>query len=214
MLKKIEANKKAREQEMKPKLIALLALVFAIGCGTPQAVLNKQIEETPKAVKTLAWKDARVEEYEGRLVLANEQIQLEFSKGNWIGLSSKGVPGNMIAPVEHAQAIDFMIDDVWVVEKHGARYDKHNVVIDKDEDSVTLELIYSVGPRPHLNYIPTRWRMRTPNAKDPGHRWEFRLTSRYKLFAGQGRVERSAKVQRLRSRWHGSSYEIGCRRIM
>ena len=75
-------------RNMKPTFTALLALVFSIGCGTPQVVLDKQIEEAPKAVKTLSWKDARVEEYEGRLVLANEQIQLEFSKGNWIGLKS------------------------------------------------------------------------------------------------------------------------------
>ena len=185
---------------MKPTFMALLALVFAIGCRAPQVILDKQIEEIPKTVKRLAWKDVYVEEHKGRLLLANKQIQLEFAKGQWTGLRSKGVPGNMVSPVEHAEAVDFMIDDTWVVEKHGARYSKHNVVINKDEDSITLELIYSVGPRPHLNYIPERWRMRAPNAKDPGHRWEFRLTSRYKLFHGQGRIERSVKVQRLGSR--------------
>ncbi|MFP6886847.1 MAG: alpha-amylase family glycosyl hydrolase, partial [Opitutales bacterium] len=132
-------------------------------------------------------------------MLANEQIELGFSEGRWVALKSKGVPGNMVAPVEHAEAVDFMIDDVWMIEEHGARYSKHNVVIDEEEDSVTLELVFLVGPRPHLSYIPTRWQSRTPNAKKPGHGWEFRFTSRYKLFAGQGRVERSAKVERLRS---------------
>jgi len=180
-------------------LLLVLAVVLG-GCGTPQETESLRLKEAPaKNVKTVAWKDLRVEKYSGRLVLANEQIEMEFSKGKWIGLRSKGVPGNMVAPVDHAEAVDFMIDDVWVVEKHGARYEKHNVLINKDEDSITLELIYSAGPRPHLNYIPERWRMRTPNAKAPGHRWEFRLTSRFKLFAGQGRIERSATVQRLGS---------------
>ena len=124
---------------MKSAVLAIFAILYVVGCRAPQiekvvetkeASPTEQIKKaTPKVLKTQGWKDVRVEEYEGRLVLANKQLQMEFAKGYWIGMKSKGVPRNMLAPVERAQAIDFMIDDTWVVEKHGARYDKHNVVI-------------------------------------------------------------------------------------
>ena len=159
--------------------------------GKPDKVGDETKEQT--------WKDLRFEQKGNRFILANGQIELGFSGGSWISMVSKGVPGNMVLPGDHPESIDFMIDDVWMVEEHGAHFAKHNLVIDEGNDTMTLELLYNVGPRPHLSYIPTRWQSRSPASKKPGHGWEFRLTSRYKLFAGQGRIERSAKVQRMRS---------------
>ena len=193
----------------------VLVLLF-FGCGgeqvpvdeTPSSCSECNSTETPDAevaelvsekVEPKSWKDMRFEQVGDRLVLANDQVSLEFSQGHWIEMNAEGVPGNLLSSKDNGESVDFMIDDVWMVEEHGAHYSKHKLVVDEEKDSMTLELSYNVGSRPAFSYIPTRWQSRSPASGKLGRGWEFQFVSRYKLFAGQSRVERSARVTRNRS---------------
>ncbi|MBI4877431.1 MAG: hypothetical protein HY822_22615, partial [Acidobacteria bacterium] len=164
-----------------------------------EATAGQALASLPGAVSAaLPLKDLALEERNDRLVFSNSRVRLELgkSRGEWLSFQAQGIPGSLTAPAESPAAVDFRIDDVWMVERHGAAYLRHTVSVDAPREAATVCLALGVGPPSRPPLIPDRWRERTAaGAGRPAP--EFELTSCYTLYSGQSRVDRTARVTRL-----------------
>ena len=134
----------------------------------------------------------------GRLTFGNARLKLEFGPaGEWLALAAEGVPGNLIAPAAgppagrgpaggEGPAVDFRVDGEWMVARHGARLLRRETQIDKERRRVSLLLVFAVGPRADVD------------GKEGGQpaACEFELTTVWTLLAGEGRLDRSARLAR------------------
>jgi glycosidase len=133
------------------------------------------------------------------LDLSSADLWLHFdADGAWTGLALSGAADNFIARSTPLTALDFRIDDQWMVEKHGATLLRHAFVKNAD-GSAMLRMTYGVAPRPPFSMIPQRWKNRAPAPAAmyaPPANFEFELTANYTLRPGLRRVERSAILVR------------------
>lgn len=145
----------------------------------------------------LPYKDIYFEERPNGLVFGNSKLRLEIgkTKGEWVSLAATGIPGSLISPTEQPAAVDFRIDDTWMVERYGASYLRHSGSVDAKRDAVSLCVVLGVAPPSRPPLIPERWSTRAGQARPSAY--EYELTSCYTLFAGERRLERSASVTRL-----------------
>ena len=108
-------------------------------------------------------------------------------------LTLSGLKENLIGRSEPGPAVDFRIDEQWMVETHGAKLLKYQSVEDRKTGTVTLELIYGVNKRDAVLPIPQRWKDRAPAPAAvyaPPTPYEFELTARYTLVPHERRLER------------------------
>ncbi|MDQ3650955.1 MAG: alpha-amylase family glycosyl hydrolase [Acidobacteriota bacterium] len=131
------------------------------------------------------YRDIYLREQSGRLVFGNSKLTLEVgaARGQWMSLVADGIPGSLISPT--GAAIDFRVDGVWMVERHGATLLRHEIGVDRMRNGVSLRLIFGVSAQ--TNQTPS-------TERSPVH--EFELTCSYTLFPGEGRLDRSAKLGR------------------
>lgn len=98
-------------------------------------------------------------------------LRLHFSaEGRWLGLTAGGAAGSLLQMDAPTGALDFQVGGEWQVEKFGASFVRARTTA--DADGATLRLTYQVGGI-------------------------YELTARYTLFAGQRRLERSARLTAL-----------------
>jgi len=130
-------------------------------------------------MKTLC-RDIAVQEGPDRLLFGNSRLKLEIRKagGEWLALTAKGVPGNIIAYDQPTAAVDFCLDGEWMIQRHGAALVRYDTSVDRRRKAAALHLV--------LGVIPTA----------PQGPYQFELTCTYTLFAGRGRLERSARLLR------------------
>jgi hypothetical protein len=85
-------------------------------------------------------KDIYLTEQNDRLVFGNDRLTLELGKqnGEWLSLAARGIPGMLAARTEIPASVDFRIDDVWMVEEHGATYLRHQATVEEPRDAATL----------------------------------------------------------------------------
>jgi glycosidase len=134
-----------------------------------------------------------------RVAIANSRLRLEFDKasGDWVSLTVDGVPESLITRNEPGIAIDFCVDQVWMVEEHGAKLLETSTRSDEADGSISLRFRHGVHMREPTLLIPHRWRTSVlPPTTPPQDPYEFELISTYTLFPGERRVERSATLHR------------------
>lgn len=182
--------------------VALLG-VFA-GCLVgPIVSCSRPASRPPPA--TAAFQETRrlgdlvCAESDDRVAITNGRLRLEFDKatGDWLSLSVDGVPGSLVARNEPGIALDFRIDQVWMVEEHGAKLLETTTRVDAAKGSIAIEFRHGVHMREPTLLIPHRWRTSVlPPTTPPQDPYEFELFSTYTLFLKERRVERSATLNR------------------
>jgi hypothetical protein len=90
----------------------------------PLLAAGAAVAQRPSATPGLQplHKDIYVVEKDDRLVFGNDKLTLELGKqnGEWLSLAARGIPGALARRTEIPASVDFRIDDVWMVEEHGA----------------------------------------------------------------------------------------------
>ncbi len=113
-----------------------------VGGSAPTGSARDEARDSGKqdwAAKRLKqYRDISLGELPERLVFANSQMKLDFDKrdGSWLSLTTDGVPGSLIAPEKPGAAIDFRVEDEWMVESYGAVFLRHEVWVDEAKDAV------------------------------------------------------------------------------
>ena len=143
------------------------------------------------------FKDISVQETTDRIIFSNSRVSVEIGKpgGDWLGLTAQGLPGRLASRTSGPAALDFRIDDAWMVEKYGATFLRRQASVDEGRDAATLCAVLGVGPRSRPPLIPERWMTRAGQSSPASY--EYELSSCYTLFANQARLERSASVRRI-----------------
>ncbi len=118
------------------------------------------------------------------LVFANERMSLTVNPatGEWQSWTTAGLTKNLLTTGAGQSgipnpALDFSINGEYVIAKHGATLLRKQHTVDKDHRSASLAITVGVLPNPNGQY-------------------RYELTSSYKLFPREGRVERSARLVR------------------
>lgn len=181
------------------------ALLGALaGCLTvPLVSCSRPANRPPPAVKafqeTKRLGDIACLESDERVAIANSRLRLEFDKstGDWFSLSVDGVPESLVTRNEPGIALDFRVDQVWMVEEHGAKLLETSTHADETDGSLSVQFRHGVHMREPTLLIPRRWRTSVlPPMTPPQDPYEFELISTYTLFPNERRVERSATLNR------------------
>ncbi|MCY7352395.1 MAG: hypothetical protein LH606_17310 [Cytophagaceae bacterium] len=109
---------------------------------------------------------------------AYEELHVDKRTGEWTSWTDKPVPGNLLTPDQAFPALDFSIDGVHLIAKHGATFLRKTIAIDKDRQGCVLSVTVGVLPQ--------------------GTGYAYELTSSYRLFPQQKRLERWARLIRNR----------------
>ncbi len=184
------------------RCVALLG-VFA-GCLVgPIVSCSRPASRPPPA--TAAFQETRrlgdlvCVESDDRLAITNGRLRLEFDKatGEWVSLVVDGVADSLIARNKPGIALDFRVDQSWMVEEHGAKLLATIARADEAAGSLSLEFRHGVHMREPTLLIPKRWRTSVlPPMTPPQDPYEFEIVSTYTLFPKERRVERSATLSR------------------
>lgn len=135
-----------------------------------------------------------------QIVFGNSALKLEVDRksGRWVSLTAEGVPGSLIQPA--SRVVDFRIDDVWMIERHGADFLRHEVSIDKSRNGVSLRLIFGVAPLGNDGGSKDQSSGGATVAGNgdaaSGVAYEFELICSYTLFPREGRLDRAARLRR------------------
>ena len=108
-----------------------------------------------------------------------------------------GVAESLVARTDPGIALDFRVEQAWMVEEHGAKLLATTTRSDEAAGTLSLEFRHGVHMREPTLLIPKRWRTTVlPPMTPPQDPFEFELISTYTLFPEERRVERSATLQR------------------
>lgn len=138
-------------------------------------------------------------ESDDRFAIDNGRLRLEFDRatGDWVSLLVDGVAESLVARTDPGIAVDFRVDQAWMVEEHGAKLLATTTRSDEAAGTLSLEFRHGVHMREPTLLIPKRWRTTVlPPMTPPQDPFEFELISTYTLFPEERRVERSAALQR------------------
>ena len=138
-------------------------------------------------------------ESDDRFAIDNGRLRLEFDRatGDWVSLLVDGVAESLVARTDPGIALDFRVDQAWMVEEHGAKLLATTTRSDEAAGTLSLEFRHGVHMREPTLLIPKRWRTTVlPPMTPPQDPFEFELISTYTLFPEERRVERSAALQR------------------
>jgi hypothetical protein len=138
-------------------------------------------------------------EGDDRVAIDNGRLRLEFDRatGDWVSLLVDGVAESLVARNDPGIALDFRVDQAWMVEEHGAKLLATTTSSDEAAGTLTLEFRHGVHMREPTLLIPKRWRTSVlPPTTPPQDPYEFELVSRYTLFPNERRIERSATLNR------------------
>jgi hypothetical protein len=190
---------------MTPRRFSSTALFLALACCSTTALVScGRREDRPPPVAGAFQETGRLGdivclESDERVAIANSRLRLEFAKatGDWVSLAVDGVPESLVARNEPGIALDFRIDQKWMVEEHGAKLLETSTYLDEANGSVSLRFRHGVHMREPTLLIPRRWRTSVlPPTTPPQDPYEFELISSYTLFPRERRVERSATLNR------------------
>ena len=119
-------------------------------------------------------------ETEANLVFGNVQTELHVDKrtGAWTVWTDKPATPSLITPDTTRPALDFSINGSYLLAKHGGTLLRNETIIDKNRQGVVLSVTVGILPQP------------------TGYQYE--LTSYYRLFPQQKRLERWARLARNR----------------
>ncbi len=119
-------------------------------------------------------------ETETNLVFGNVQTELHVDKrtGAWTVWTDKPATPSLITPDTTRPALDFSINGSYLLAKHGGTLLRNETIIDKNRQGVVLSVTVGILPQP------------------TGYQYE--LTSYYRLFPQQKRLERWARLARNR----------------
>ena len=107
------------------------------------------------------------------------------------------MPESLVTRKEPGIALDFRVDQVWMVEEHGAKLLETSTHADETDGSLSVQFRHGVHMREPTLLIPRRWRTSVlPPMTPPQDPYEFELISTYTLFPNERRVERSATLNR------------------
>ena len=114
------------------------------------------------------------------LVFGNAQTELQVDKrtGVWTALNDKAGTPSLITPDTTRPALDFSINGSYLLAKHGGTLLRNETTIDKDRQGVVLSVTMGVLPQ------------------QTGYQYE--LTTYYRLYPQQKRLERWARLVRNR----------------
>jgi len=138
-------------------------------------------------------------ESDDRVAISNSRLRLEFDKstGDWVSMTVDGLTESLVTRKEPGIAIDFRVDQVWMVEEHGAKLLETLARTDESDGSLSLQFRHGVHMREPTLLIPRRWRTSVlPPMTPPQDPYEFELISTYTLFPHERRVERTATLNR------------------
>ena len=138
-------------------------------------------------------------ESDDRIAIDNGRLRLEFDRatGDWVAFLVDGVAESLVARTDPGIALDFRVDQAWMVEEHGAKLLATTTRSDEAAGTLSLEFRHGVHMREPTLLIPKRWRTTVlPPMTPPQDPFEFELISTYTLFPEERRVERSATLQR------------------
>lgn len=170
---------------------AAVANVHAPSVKDPPAV-----DDSPKR-----YEDVRLTPTKDEIVFGNRRVELRFGRkdGAWTGLTVPEMKQSLISAGKPAAAVDFRIDEKWMVETHGATFLRHEWEVEEKRKAASLKMIYGVIPRQPISFIPERWQERVPSpiaAYAPADLYEYELTAVYTLRPDERRIERSATLAR------------------
>ncbi|MEI6635939.1 MAG: alpha-amylase family glycosyl hydrolase [Planctomycetota bacterium] len=181
------------------------ALFGALACCLMAALVscNRPENHTPPAAGVFQEIErlgdtVRLESDE-RVAIANSRLRLEFDKstGDWVSMTVDGLTESLVERNKPGIAIDFRVDQAWMVEEHGAKLLETSTRSDETDGSLTLQFRHGVHMREPTLLIPRRWRTSVlPPMTPPQDPYEFELISSYTLFPHERRVERSATLNR------------------
>ena len=119
-------------------------------------------------------------ETETNLVFGNVQTELQVDKrtGAWTTWTDKTGTISLITPDTTRPALDFSINGNYLLAKHGGTLLRNETTIDKNRQGVVLSITVGILPQP------------------TGYQYE--LTSYYRLYPQQKRLERWARLVRNR----------------
>lgn len=190
---------------MNPRRFSSTGLFLALACCSTTALVScgRREDRPPPAAgafqETERLGDIVCLESDDRVAITNSRLRLEFAKatGDWVAMTVDGVPESLVARNEPGIAVDFRIDQEWMVEEHGAKLLETSTDLDEANGSVSLRFRHGVHMREPTLLIPRRWRTSVlPPTTPPQDPYEFELISSYTLFPRERRVERSATLSR------------------
>ncbi|HVF29254.1 MAG TPA: hypothetical protein VM943_13490, partial [Pyrinomonadaceae bacterium] len=191
---------------MKPvekPFICLLMMTAVIAAGLLNYASAQERNQTPLSLQRQEvhlYEDIYLRPLPEQLVFGNSALKLEVDRksGRWVSLTAEGVPGSLIQPA--SRAVDFRVDDAWMIERHGADFLRHEVSIDKSRNGVSLRLVFGVAPLGNdggsrdqssggATFVGS-------GVAAPHAAYEFELTCSYTLFPRAGRLDRAARLSR------------------
>lgn len=177
-------------------LLAGCLMVLSASCGKPLNLpppAARAFHETGRLGEIVCL------ESDDRVAIDNGRLRLEFDRatGDWEALLVDGVAESLVARTDPGIALDFRVDQAWMVEEHGAELLATTTRADEAAGTLSLEFRHGVHMREPALLIPKRWRTTVlPPMTPPQDPFEFELISTYTLFPEERRVERSATLQR------------------
>ena len=177
-------------------LVASCLVVLFASCSRPAAPpppAARAFHETSRLGEIVCL------ESDDRIAIDNGRLRLEFDRatGDWVALLVDGVAESLVARTDPGIALDFRVDQAWMVEEHGAKLLATTTRSDEAAGTLSLEFRHGVHMREPTLLIPKRWRTTVlPPMTPPQDPFEFELISTYTLFPEERRVERSATLQR------------------
>ena len=125
-------------------------------------------------------------ETDTQLIFGNQRLEIKIDKatGEWQSWTIEKQKEDLLTTINGQPALDFSIGGTHMVAKHGSKLIRHEYVIDKARQGASLAVTVGVAP-------------------DKTGSFAYELTSIYKLFPLERRVERSARLLRTKADQNG-----------
>ena len=118
---------------------------------------------------------------DSQLIFGNQRLEIKIDKatGEWQSWTMEKQSENLLTPLSDQPALDFSVDGTHQIAGQGSTFIRHQYTIDKDRRGASLAVTVGVGSQENGLFA-------------------YELTSIYKLFPLEKRIERSARLLRNR----------------
>lgn len=153
--------------------------IFLPPVGEGAAFSEYMVPATPYLDIYIRERDSLIEFGNSKMI-----VRLDRESGEWISFLAEGLSDDIISVEDAVPSMDFQIDGVWSINRHGAAVQRAERILDERNSSVTLALVLKVD------------RDSDPDsATDP--EFDFEVVYEYRLYAERGRLDRRMRLRRL-----------------
>lgn len=126
------------------------------------------------------YQDIYFRERNNLLILGNRKTEIKIDRqtGAWTSWVAEGLEGDLLTRLPEQPPTDFSINGQYQIARHGSQFIRQHISIDKDRKGVVLSVTMGILP--------------------DSNRFAYELTMTYRLFPNEQRLERSARLLRLK----------------